>query len=116
MATVPEGFLTTGLLVLLEDSHKKCQFHRAPIFTYHENWINDTETEYHVEVIVKANDPPTSWFFEGPQMATLVLAIKTATLKALTHVTARFLALSFSFVFPRFLPEFFFFVALWSGN
>ena len=31
-------------------------------------------------------------------------------------VTARFLALSFSFVFPRFLPEFSFSVALWSGN
>ena len=86
MAAVPEDFLTTGFPVLLEDSLKKCQFHRAPIFTYHEHWINDTETEYHVEVIVKANDSPTSWFFEGPQMATLVLAVETATLKALTRL------------------------------
>ena len=86
MAAVPEDFLTTGFPVLLEDSLKKCQFHRAPIFTYHEHWINDTETEYHVEVIVKANDSPTSWFLEGPQMATLVLAVKTATLKALTRL------------------------------
>ena len=42
--------------------------------------------EYHVEVIVKANDSLTSWFFEEPQMATLVLAIETATLKALTRL------------------------------
>ena len=86
MAAVPEDFLTTGFPVLPEDSLKKCQFHRAPIFTYHEHWINDTEMEYHVEVIVRANDSPTSWFFEGPQMATLVLAVETATLKALTRL------------------------------
>ena len=72
--------------MLLEDSLKKCQFHRAPIFAYHEHWINDTEMEYHVEGIVKANDSPTSWFFEGPQMATLVLVVGTATLKALTRL------------------------------
>ena len=90
MAAVPGDFLTTGFPVLLEDSLKKCQFHRAPIFTYHEHWINDTKTEYHVEVIVKANDSPTSWFFEGPQMATLVLAVKTETLKALTRLETFF--------------------------
>ena len=86
MAAVPKDFLTTEFPVLLEDSLKKCQFYRAPIFTSHEHWINDTETEYHVEVIMKANDSLTSWFFEGLQMATLVLVVETATLKTLTHL------------------------------
>ena len=86
MAVVPEDFLTTGFSVLLEDSLKKCQFTRAPTFSYHEHWINSTKKEYHVEVVVRANDSPTSWFFEGPQMATLLLAVETAALKALTRL------------------------------
>ena len=86
MAAVPEEHLTTGFPLLLEDSLQECQFHRAPILTYLEHWVSDTEVEYHVEVIVKANDPPTSWFFEGPQMATLPLAVEAAALKALTRL------------------------------
>src|SRR6187399_2885630 len=86
MAAVPEEHLTTGFPLLLEDSLQECQFHRAPILTYHEHWVSDTEVEYHVEVIVKANAPPTSWFFEGPQMATLLLVVKAATLKAITRL------------------------------
>ena len=87
MAAVPEEHLTTGFPLLLEDSLQECQFHRPPILTYLEHWVSDTEVEYHVEVIVKANDPPTSWFFEGPQMATFkVLAVEAAALKALTRL------------------------------
>ena len=86
MAIVPEDFLTTGFPVLLEDSLKKCQFTRAPTFSYHEHLINNTKKEYHVEVVVRANDSPTSWFFEGPQMATLLLTVETAALKALTRL------------------------------
>ena len=86
MAAVPEEHLTTGFPLLLKDSLQECQFHRAPILTYLEHWVSDTEVEYHVEVIVKANDPPTSWFFEGPQMATLPLAVEAAALKALTRL------------------------------
>src|SRR6187399_2371276 len=86
MAAVPEEHLTTGFPLLLEDSLQECQFHRAPILTYLEHFVSDTEVEYHVEVIVKANDPPTSWFFEGPQMATLPLAVEAAALKALTRL------------------------------
>ena len=39
-----------------------------------------------MEVVVRANDSPTSWFFEGPQMATLLLAVEIAALKALTRL------------------------------
>ena len=39
-----------------------------------------------MEVVVRANDSLTSWFFEGPQMATLLLAVETAALKALTRL------------------------------
>ena len=39
-----------------------------------------------MEVVVRENDSPTSWFFEGPQMATLLLAVETAALKALTRL------------------------------
>ena len=86
MAAVPEDFLTTGFPVLLEDSLRKCQFTRVPTFSYHEHWVDSTKKEYHVEVVVRANDAPTSWFFEGPQMATLLLAVETAALKALTRL------------------------------
>ena len=36
-------------------------------------------------MVVKANDYPKSWFFEGLQMETLALAVETAACKALTH-------------------------------
>ena len=83
MAVVPEDFLTTGFPVLLKDSLKKCQFTRAPTFSYHEHWVNSTK-EYLVEVVVRANDSPTSWFFEGPQMATLLLSVEMASEPAAT--------------------------------
>ena len=86
MVVAPLRLLMTGFPLLLEDSLQECQFHQAPILTYLEQWVSDTEVEYHVEVIVKANDPPTSWFFEGPQMATLPLAVEAAALKALTRL------------------------------
>ena len=66
MAAVPEMLLETGFPLLLGDSLEKCQVRRTPIFLYHEHWVNTNTTEYHVDVIVKANDFPTTWFFEGP--------------------------------------------------
>ncbi|KAE8819471.1 40S ribosomal protein S5-1 [Hordeum vulgare] len=66
MAAVPEMLLETAFPLLLSDRLKKCQVRRTPIFLYHEHWVNADSKEYHVDVIVKANDSPTSWFFEGP--------------------------------------------------
>ncbi|KAE8801396.1 40S ribosomal protein S5-1 [Hordeum vulgare] len=65
--------------LLLIDSLEKCQVRRTPIFLYHEHWVNTDTKEYHVDVIVKANDSPTSSFFEGPQMEDLMLAVETTT-------------------------------------
>lgn len=70
MAVVPESLLESGFPLLLEDSPKKCQVRRLPVFLYNEHWVNATMKEYHVDVVLKANDSPTSWFFEGPQMET----------------------------------------------
>jgi hypothetical protein len=37
-------------------------------------------------VVMKENDSSTSWFFEGPQMETLALAVETVARKALIHL------------------------------
>ena len=37
-------------------------------------------------MVVNANEPPTSWFFEGPKMETLALAVETTARKALNHL------------------------------
>ncbi|KAE8782249.1 hypothetical protein D1007_44393 [Hordeum vulgare] len=86
MAAVPETLLETGFPLLLVDSLEKCHIRRTPIFLYHEHWVNADTKEYHVDVIVKANDSPTSWFFEGPQMGELMLAVETAAREALVHL------------------------------
>ena len=39
-----------------------------------------------MDVIVKANDSPTSWSFEGSQMEDLMLAVETATREALVRL------------------------------
>lgn len=39
-----------------------------------------------MDVIVKANDSPTSWFFQGPQMENLMLAVETAAREALVRL------------------------------
>ena len=82
MALVPEALLASGFPLLLGDSLEKCQFRQPPVLVYHKHWVNAITKEYHVEVFVKANDSPTSWFFEGPQMETLALAVDTAARKA----------------------------------
>ena len=86
MATVPEMLLEMGFPLLLSDSLEKCQVRRTPVFLYHEHWVNADTKEYHVDVIVKANDSPTSWFFEGPQMEDLMLAVETAAREALVRL------------------------------
>ena len=86
MAAVPEMLLETGFPLLLSDSLEKCQVRRTPVFLYHEHWVNAETKEYHVDVIVKANDSPTSWFFEGPQMEDLMLAMETAAREALVRL------------------------------
>ncbi|KAE8815106.1 Endoglucanase 3 [Hordeum vulgare] len=63
MAAVPETLLETSFPLHLVDSLKKCHVRRMPIFLYHEHWVNADTEEYHVDVIVKANDYSTSWFF-----------------------------------------------------
>ena len=68
MAIVPEALLASGFPLLVEDSLEKCQYRRPPVFFYHEHWVDAITKEYHVEVFVKANDSPTSWFFEGPHI------------------------------------------------
>ncbi|KAI4992117.1 hypothetical protein ZWY2020_041980 [Hordeum vulgare] len=78
--------LETGFPLLLGDSLEKCQVRRMPIFLYHEHWVNTNTKEYHVDVIVNANDSPTSWFFEGPQMENLMLAVETTALEALVRL------------------------------
>jgi hypothetical protein len=60
MAVVPEAFLTSGFPLLLEDSLEKCQFRQPPVFLYNEHWVDAVTKEYHVDVVVKANDSPTS--------------------------------------------------------
>ena len=79
MAIVPDMLLETGSPLLLGDYVEKCQVRRTPIFLYHEHWVNTDTKEYHVDVIVKSNDSPTSWFFEGPHMEDLMLAVETST-------------------------------------
>ena len=86
MAAVPEMLLEAGFPLLLSDSLEKCQVRRTPVFLYHEHWVNTDTKEYHVDVIVKANDSPTSWFFEGPQMEDLMLAVETAAREALVRL------------------------------
>ena len=78
MAAVPETLLETGFPLLQVDCLEKCHVRRMPIFLYHEHLVNADTKEYHVDVIVKANDSPSSWFFEGPQMEELMLAVETA--------------------------------------
>ena len=68
------------------DSLKKCHVRRTPIFLYREHWVNTDTKEYHVDVIVKANDSTNSWFFEGPQMEDLMLAVETAAREALVRL------------------------------
>ena len=79
MVVVPEVLLETGFPLLFGGSLEKCQVRRTPIFLYHEHWVNTDTKEYHVDVIVKANDSPTSWLFEGPQMENLMLAVETTS-------------------------------------
>lgn len=86
MDVVPEMFLETGFLLLLGDSLEKCEIRRTPIFLYHEHWVNTDTKEYDVDMIVKANDSATSWFFEGPQMGNLMLAVETAAQEALVRL------------------------------
>ena len=86
MAAVPETLLETGFPLLLVDCLEKCHVRRTPIFLYHEHWVNADTKEYHVDVIVKANDSPSSWFFEGPQMGELMLAVETAAREALVQL------------------------------
>lgn len=86
MVVVPEILVETGLPLLLGDILKKCQVRRTPIFLYHEHWVNADTKEYLVDVIVKANDSPSSWFFEGPQMEDLMLAVETAAREALVRL------------------------------
>ena len=86
MAAVPETLLETGFPLLLVDCLEKCHVCRTHIFLYHEHWVNADTKEYHVDVIVKANDSPSSWFFEGPQMGELMLAVETAAREALVHL------------------------------
>ena len=86
MAAIPEMLLETGFPLLSGDSLEKCQVRRTPIFLYHEHWVNTDTKEYHVDVIVKANDSTTSWFFEGPQMEDLMLAVQTAAREALVRL------------------------------
>ena len=86
MAAVPETLLETGFPLLLVDSLEKFHVRRTPIFLYHEQWVNADTKEYHVDVIVKANDSPSSWFFEGPQMGELMLAVETAQREALVQL------------------------------
>ncbi|KAE8800665.1 hypothetical protein D1007_23664 [Hordeum vulgare] len=86
MADVPETLLETGFPLLLVDCLEKCHVRRTPIFLYHEHWVNADTKEYHVDVIVKANDSPSSWFFEGPQMGELMLVVETAAREALVQL------------------------------
>ena len=86
MAVVPKDLLASSFPLLLEDSLEKCQFHRPHVFLYHDHWVDAVTKEYHVDVVMKANDSPMSWFFEGPQMETLALAVETAARKALIHL------------------------------
>ena len=86
MVAIPEMLVETGFPLLLSDSLEKCQVRRTPIFLYHEHWINANTKEYHVDVIVKANDSPTSWFFEGPQMGELMLAVETTAREPLVRL------------------------------
>ena len=83
MAAVPKMLLETGFPLLLSDRLEKCRVRRTPIFLYHKHWVNADTKEYHVDVIVKGNDSTTSWFFEGPQMEDLMLAVETTTRGAL---------------------------------
>ena len=39
-----------------------------------------------MDVIVKANDSPSSWFFDGPQMGELMLAVETTAREALVRL------------------------------
>ena len=86
MAAVPETLLETGFPLLLVDCLEKCHVRRTPIFLYHEHWVNADTKENHVDVIVKANDSPSSWFFEGPQMGELMMAVETAAREALVRL------------------------------
>ena len=86
MALIPEALLASGFPLLLGDSLEKCQFCQPPVFLHHEHWVDAVMKEYHLDVVVKANDSLTSWFFKGPQMETLALAAETATCKALVHL------------------------------
>ena len=86
MAVIPEDLLASSFPLVLEDSLEKCQYRRSPVLLYHEHWVDAVTKEYHVDVFVKANDSPTSWFFEGPRMETLALAVETAACKALIHL------------------------------
>ena len=86
MAIIPEALLASGFPLLLEDSLEKCQYRRSPIFLYHEHWVDAITKGYHVDVVMKANDSPTSWFFEEPQMQTLAISVEMATRKALIHL------------------------------
>ncbi|KAE8810780.1 hypothetical protein D1007_12504 [Hordeum vulgare] len=86
MAAVLEILLETGFPLLLSDSLEKCQVRRMPILLYHEHWVDVDAKEYHVDLIVKANDSPTSWFFEGPQMEDLMLAVETVARDALVRL------------------------------
>ncbi|KAI4998982.1 hypothetical protein ZWY2020_054846 [Hordeum vulgare] len=83
MAAVSEMLLERGFPLLLSDSIEKCQVRPTPIFLYHEHWVNADTNEYHVDVIVKANDSLTSWFFKGPHMEDMMLAVETAAREAL---------------------------------
>ena len=86
MAAVPETLLETGFPLLLVDCLEKCHVRRTPIFLYHEHWVNADTKEHHMDVIVKANDTPTSLIFEGPQMEDLMLAVETAAREALVRL------------------------------
>lgn len=77
MVVVPNMLQEIGFPLLLGDSFEKWKVRRTPVFLYHEHWVNADTKEYHVDVILKENDSPSSWFLEGPQMKTLVLAVKT---------------------------------------
>lgn len=86
MTVVPERLIESGFPLLVEDSMEKCQICQSPVFRYHELQVIAITKEYHVDVVMKANDSPTSWLFEGPHIDTLILAIETAARKALNHL------------------------------
>lgn len=78
MTIVPDDLLTTSFPALLEDYLQKCQFQYPALFTYHEHPVDDDNTDYCVSIVVRANESPTSWFFDGPRMSTLGLAVEAA--------------------------------------